>query len=149
MLRVSAYSSRELLMVLRGLRNLDKDTRRHTRRGLTSMARDAWQQAVTARATRKVERLVLADTARVRVSDQNVRLTSATVGRALRGGLKPSLDWHPVEFGSGPQSPQFKAPNRRGYVVYPAIAEMAPRILAMYVQTFVRAINEALEGRSQ
>lgn len=169
MLRVSAYSSREVLAVLRGLGNLDRDTRRHTRQSLKGMVLEAWQAALNKRADTALESRVLAKTGRARVSDQNVRLTSASLTRSLSGGLKPSESYGPVEFGANPRpaaqervtnrqgttftrtrdpNKPFKKPNRRGYVVYPAAAEIIPRILAMYVQTFVRAIHEALEGKS-
>lgn len=169
MLRISAYSSRELLTVLRGLRNLDRDTKRHTRQSLKGMVLEAWQAALRSRATTALESRVLAATGRARVSDQNVRLTSASLSRSLSGGLKPSESYGPVEFGAPPRpgatervtnrqgttftrqrdpNKPFKAPNRRGYVVYPSAAEIIPRVMSMYVQTFVRAIYEALEGKS-
>lgn len=169
MLRVSAYSSQELLTVLRGLRNLDRDTKKQLRRSLKAMAEQAWKELLERHASTKLERLVLTATGRVRVSDQNVRLTSASLSRSLSGGLKPSESYGPVEFGANPRpgaeetatsrrgksftrkrDPHrpFKAPNRKGNVVYPSAAQIIPRILAMYVQTFVRAIHEALEGKS-
>lgn len=169
MLRVSAYSSRELLHVLRGLRNLDRDTKKALRQNLKPMAEQAWKEALAQHADTRLEHRVLVDTGRARVSDQNVRLTSASLSRSLTGGLKPSASYGPVEFGAGPRpaaretatsrkgnkftrhrdpNRPFKAPNRRGYVVYPAAASVIPRVLAMYVQTFVRAIHEALEGKS-
>lgn len=169
MLRVSAYSSQELLTVLRGLRNLDRETKKHLRRSLKQIAEQAWKQALAQHADTRLEHRVLVDSGRVRVSDQNVRLTSASLSRGLRGGLKPSANFGPVEFGANPRpgatetvrsrrgkefsrkrdpNRPFKAPNRKGYVVYPAAAAIIPRILAMYVQTFVRAIYEAIEGKS-
>lgn len=170
MIRVSAYSSRELLTVLRGLRNLDRETKKHLRRSLKQVAEQAWKQTLAQNASTRLEHRVLVDSGRVRVSDQNVRLTSASLSRSLSGGLKPSVNFGPVEFGATPRpgateratsrrgksfdrkrdpSRPFKRPNRKGYVVYPAAASVIPRILAMYVQTFVRAIHEALEGKSQ
>ncbi|WP_067200127.1 hypothetical protein [Microbacterium sp. XT11] len=170
MLRVSALTSSELLAVLRGLRNLDRDTKKVLRRELKGMAEQAWKQALAQHADTRLEQRVLVNSGRVRVSDQNVRLTSASLSRSLSGGLKPSENYGPVEFGAGPNpgaretatsrrgtrfernrdpNRPFKAPNRRGYVVYPAAASVIPRILAMFVQTFVRAIHEALEGKSR
>lgn len=168
MLRVSAYSSRSLLSVLRGLRNLDRETRKQTRQHLRPMVQQAWQAELAKRASTRLEQRVLVDTARTRVSDQNVRLTSASLSRSLSGGLKPSLSYAPVEFGALPSkttyqrtrkgnahqvtrntTAQFKKPRRQGYVVYPTVANIVPRVLAMYVQTFARAIHEALEGKAQ
>jgi hypothetical protein len=168
MLKVSAYSSRELLTVLRGLRNLDREARKHARGSLRTMAAQAWQELLSSKAATTLERLVLVATARVKVSDQNVRLTSAAIGRSRSGGLKPSEEYGAIEWGAdrGKQrrvrsqrrgtdytstrhtTRQLEPNKRAGRVVYPAAAEIIPRILAMYVQTFVRSIHEALEGKS-
>jgi hypothetical protein len=166
MLQVSAYSSRELLAVLRGLRNLDRDTKKALRANLRPMVTAAWKEALAAAANTRLEQRALVDTGRTKVSDQNVRLTSATVGRSLSGGLWPSEEFGGVEFGARPRernvsshrggtrysstrntTAQLKAPNRRGHVVYPAAASVIPRVLSMFVQTFIRGIHEALEGR--
>lgn len=151
MLRVSALSSRELLTVLRGLRNLDRETKKQLRAHLRPMVLQEWQAAMAAKATTKLQNAVLVRTARARVSDQNITLTSATVGRSLVGGLKPSASWQAVEFGAGPATRNAKAfgpPDRNGKVFYPAAANIIPRIIAMYVQTYARAIHEALEGKA-
>lgn len=169
MLRVSALASRELLTVLRGLRTLDRDTKRHLRQSLKDMVLTAWQTELAKHASTPLESRVLAATGRARISDQNVRLTSASLSRSLSGGLKPSESYGPVEFGADPRpaakervtnrkgttftryrdpNRPFKKPNRRGYVVYPSAANVIPRVFAMYVQTFVRGIHEALEGKS-
>lgn len=151
MIRVSAYSSRELLNVLRGIRNLDRETRKQTRAGLRSMIREAWQGELAQRADTRLQRRVLVDTARAVVSDQNVRLQSARMNRSLSGGLRPSSGFGPVEFGAGPRVRNAKAfggQARRGKVVYPTVAEIVPRVLAMYVQTFKRTIHEAFEGKA-
>ena len=169
MLRVSAYSSRELLTVLRGLRQLDRETKKHLRQGLKGMVQQAWQQTLAQHANTALETRMLVSTARVAISDQNVRLKSASLSRKLSGGLSPSAHYGPVEVGADPlpnateqvrsrkggtftrrRDPHrpFKRPNRQGYVVYPSIASVVPRVLAMYTQTFLRAIHEALEGKS-
>ena len=114
-----------------------------------------------------MESRVLGDTARVRVSDQNVTLASAGVGRALSGGARPPQIWHGVEFGANAKrtavtarsrkgktyrytrtvNRQFKTPNRRGYAVYPAAAKMIPRYAALWAQTVVRTFHETMEGK--
>lgn len=166
MLRVSAYSNRQLLAVLRGLRNLDRETKKQLRPHLKSLVQTAWQAELSERASTRLEQRVLVSTARTAVSDQNVRLKSASVGRSLSGGLRPSESYGAVEFGAPPRvqavrsrrrgtpyatkrnvNAPLRPSNRRGYVVFPTLANIIPRVLAMYVQTFVRAIHEALEGK--
>ena len=39
------------------------------------------------------------------------------------------------------------APRRQGRVVYPAWADTGPRLVSLWVQTIVRTIHNAVEGR--
>lgn len=126
-----------------------------------------WTRAMTRKASTTMERRALVDTARVAVSDQNVRIRSATTRRPVAsGGLRPIEYGTAVEFGVGPgrtatytsqrKGTRFKVtrnvgrhlrPRRGdGYVFYPAAAEMIPRLASMWVQTTVRTIAEALEA---
>lgn len=113
---------------------------------------------------------VLVQTARVAVSNQNIRLSSATVGRKLKGGLNPKTQYAGMEFGADKQrratysarsrkgrhytvtkrrtTQQLPRRNRKGWVFYPAVAEVVPRILALWTQTTVRVLAEAFEGKS-
>ena len=109
------FGSRELQAVILALRTLDRDTRKEIRTHVRTMARPEWQKALDENASgRPLEHQVLARTGRVRVSDQNVTLTSATVGRALEGGLQPKQDYHAVEFGSAPKIVTYTARSRKG-----------------------------------
>lgn len=165
--RISVFNSRELQAVLVAMKALDRDTKKHIRRELKSMAEPEWKEAVAANAEGRLEQRVLASTARVAVSDQNVQLKSAAIGRSMSGGAKPSEIYGPVEFGSGLRKTtysrrsknggshkvtrttgrQFRPPTRSGWVVYPAAARLIPRIAALYVQTLVRGVHEAFESR--
>lgn len=90
---------------------------------------------------------MLVATARVKVSDQNVTVTSASSKRkALSGGATPYRMGKAYEFGSR-RVPGAKGTNRSGYVFYPAAAKMIPRLLALWSQTTFRVIAEALEGK--
>lgn len=168
-LRISVYGSRELQAVLSAMRALDRDTKGHLRRETKRMAEAEWQRAVAEHANTKLEQRVLASTARAAASDRNVTLKSAAIGRSLSGGLKPSEHYAAVEFGSGNRGTyttytrrsrrggthkvkrraanQLRNRNSNGYVVYPAAANIIPRIASLWVQTFVRGIHEAFEGR--
>ncbi|RJT89815.1 hypothetical protein D6T64_05630 [Cryobacterium melibiosiphilum] len=107
-------------------------------------------------------------TARVQVSDQNIKLKSGSLTKKLSGGLPVSEGAPVAEFGTkqdkkttyarkskGGGSHQvtrrtrhaFKPLNRKGYVVYPAAAEMIPRIASLWVQTTIRTFYEALERK--
>lgn len=135
-----------------------------------NMAAEAWAQALRENASTPLEHAVLAKTGRVRVSDQNVTLTSATVGRALPGGLQPKRDAAAVEFGAADRVVPYEATSRRGnryrvnnrntraqlrgrkrngYVVYPSAADIIPRVAALWTQTVARTLYDILEGRSR
>lgn len=166
-LRISVWRSPELRAALSALRVLDRDVKRHIRRETKAMVDTEWRRAVAERADTRLAQRVLASTARAQVSDQNVMLRSAHIGRSLSGGLKPSEHYGAVEFGSGLTRKTytrrsknggthkvtrtigraFPPPNREGWTVYPAAAEIIPRIASLWVQTITRGIYEAFERR--
>lgn len=169
LLRISVYSSRELQGLIARLRLVDRETRKAIRAATRGVALPIWQESLAAHANTRLEVRVLSNTGRVKVSDQNVTLTSATIGRKLSGGLDPKTDYHLVEFGAPDRDAfrsysatsrkgraytvrrrtqrQFKARNRTGYVVYPAAAEAIPRLASLWVQTAVRTLHELIEGK--
>lgn len=167
-LRISVHGSKQLQAIILAMKVLDRETKKILRRETKAMVDPEWRKAVTEHASTRLEHRVLADTARVRVSDQNVTLSSATVGRSLSGGLKPSTHYYLPEFGADRSQErtydarsrkgtayqvtrhttrQFRPRNRKGYVVYPAAADIIPRIAALWTQTIVRGIHEAFEKR--
>lgn len=168
MLRVSAYSSRQLQAVIVALKHTDRDTRKQIRTQTKTIIDPIWRKTVAEHATTRLEQRVLAQTARVAVSDQNVTLKSAVVGKRLLGGLNPKTDYAAVEFGAERghyrqyearsrkgrsftvkrrTTMQLRDRKRTGHVVYPAASEVIPRLLALWAQTVARSLHEALESR--
>lgn len=112
---------------------------------------------------------VFGNTARVAVSDRNVTLKAAATGKPLRGGFDyREREWGAIEFGVGNRQrvttyeatsvkgrrftvhkrhTRRQLPPRRanGWVFYPAAAEAIPRIAALYAQTAMRLLHEAIE----
>lgn len=170
---ISAHSSRELIAVIAALQAAPREWQKVIRTETRTVAAKEWTAAVNrhaaAGAHSATASAVLAKTARVKVSNQNVSLTSATVGRRLRGGLVPAESWPGFEFGAHREAKttyratrnghsfsvtrrtkaQLPARNRSGNVVYPAAAEVIPRIAALWAQTVARTIHEALEAGSR
>ncbi len=168
-MRLDVTKSRELQAALLAIRSLDrtlaKTIRQHTKR----IAAPEWTRALTRRASTALEQRVLSATAVVTVSDQNVRAQSASKGRPLSGGLNPKTDFPAVEFGASDTpatyqrvsrkgkphtvtrhtTKQLRPRNPKGYVFYPAAREMVPRLAALWVQTLVRTIATALEGKQE
>lgn len=171
MLRISVHSSRQLQAIILAMKQLDKEVRKQIRQQTRQVVRPEWERALAEHASTRLEHRVLVQTARAQVSDQNVQLQSARVGRSLSGGLKPSVHFAPVEFGANrnefrPISTkatrtatqtmrlkkrrtmrQFRPAKRQGYVVYPAAANIIPRIAALWAQTVARTTHEAFESR--
>ena len=167
LLRINVRSSKALQATILALKGMPAELSKETRKVIKTFTDDEWRGAVRGRVTTRLETRVLSDTARVAVTNQNVTLKSATVGRALSGGLKPSQLARATEFGAdaGKVSTyqatsrkgkkytvhnrrtrmQFRNVSRSGYAVYPAAAKIIPRVASAFVQTTVRTLHEAFE----
>lgn len=166
--RISVFNSKELQGVILAMKGFERELAKQIRQVTKSVVLPEWQKAVAAKAKTQLESRVLSVTARVAVSDQNVTLKSAQVGRALSGGLKPSENYSAAEFGANREAKttytarsrkgksfsvtrrtqaQLMPRRKAGYVVYPAIAEIVPRIASLWVQTTVRTFYELIEKR--
>lgn len=168
MLRISVYSSKQLQAVIISTRNMDKEIRAQIRQHTRQMIRPEWERAMREHASTRLEHRVLAQTARVLVSDQNVTLRAAHIGKSLSGGLKASEHWHAVEMGSSREhtrsyqshrggtefqiknrhtTQQLRPRNKKGYVFFPAASNIIPRLAALWAQTAARTIHESFESR--
>lgn len=162
-MRIDVRGSDELQDVILALKNSDAETRRAIRTFTKAEMVRPWLEAISKEASSATETRVIAATATVAVSDQNIRIQSAAKGRKLSGGLLPKVDYGPVEFGANHQkktytrkghrvtrntTAQFKPRNRKGYVFYPAARDMVPRLARLWVQTVVKTYADIFEGRS-
>jgi hypothetical protein len=168
-MRISLLASDDLLATVLLLKGVDRELAKQTRAAIKTVTDAEWREAVRGNVATRLETRVLADTARVAVSDQNVTLRAGAIGKPLSGGARPSEIVHSAEFGADQAATasytansskgrafavknrhsrrQFRPRNLKGYVVYPAASRIIPRIAALYVQTAVRTIYEALEGK--
>lgn len=140
-------------------RSLRSDVNRETR----SMAGPVWKQEIQSRVRTPMDTRVLAKGAALRAGNPPV-LVAATSNRKLRGGLVPGNDWKWFEFGANRNKTktysrrsknggkhqvtrhtarQLPAHQKGGRVVFPAVADIAPRIASLWVQTVVRKVYEA------
>jgi hypothetical protein len=166
MLRIDVKSSRELQALILSVRQADKDVQKEIRQRTKPMIQAEWKKALAENAMTRVESIALVDSARVAVSNQNVKLKSGGLARKLSGGARVFEISKQAEFGAalktiryqgrrGSKSfpvertagGQFRYENKKGYVVYPAAAEIIPRLASLWVQTAVRTFHEALEKR--
>ncbi|AOX46706.1 hypothetical protein [Microbacterium sp. BH-3-3-3] len=152
------------------IRSVDRTLQKQIRQQTKRVAAPEWTKALAERADTRLEHRVIVGTAVVTVSNQNVRIQAAGKGRALKGGLQPKRDYNAVEFGAntGKLTYQRRSRNggthrvtrvintqlkphagKRGYVFWPTAREMVPRMGRLWVQTTVRTIANALEGKQE
>ena len=168
-LRISIRNSRELQATVLAIRTADSEVQKQIRAHTKAIATPEWKRALAEQsslsASYRMQARVLVDTARVSVSNQNIKLSSATVGRPLSGGLSPKTGAAAAEFGAdrskrvsysatrnGKTYPvrgrrtraQLPPRNRKGWIFYPAAAQIIPRIASLWVQTAVRTFYEVV-----
>jgi hypothetical protein len=160
--RIDVNGSQALQDVILALKNSDAETRRAIRTFTKAEIVKPWLQAVLSEADTTLERRVIAGTATIAVSDQNIRIQSAAKGRPLSGGFQPKRDYAAVEFGAKHRkvtytrkghrvtrntTAQFRGRRSQGYVFYPAAREMIPRLARLWVQTVVKTYALIFEGK--
>lgn len=165
---ISAYSLRELQAVALALKVVDRDTKAQISKTTRDTLNPIWREALGYRANTTMDQLVLLKGARVAAGNPASAM-AATSTRALSGGGKPVDLGRSIEFGAydrqkastydrrKPHGGTSKVTrrtrtglpqqNRKGRVVYPAFAEMAPRMVSLWTQIIVRRIHEAFEGK--
>lgn len=166
MLRVS--DDARLLAVARGLKLVDRDVRNQINRSTRASLKPMWQEEVQRKLAGK-DTFTRAMAGKGLVQGGNPPVLRAyTSRRALKGGggLVPDVHAYLAEFGG--RSTLYSRyrrrsenggthivarrtmlglpqPIRSGRVAYPAAAEVAPRAASLWVQTFVRAVYDAVE----
>lgn len=161
--RISVLVSRDLGVLSQAIAQAEPEMRKQIRKYTKPMVGTAWTEAVRAQATTRLEVRVLSDTARVAVSDSNVLLKSATVGKV--GKVPASVLARAVEKGDNPDrliktksrkgtpyqrrlGGAFRARNKNGYVFGPASNEVIPRVASLWMQTAIRTFAESVEEAS-
>lgn len=168
-MRLDVRESRELLATIYAIRSLDKTIQKMVRQQTKRIAAPEWKKALAQRTATRLENRVLVDTSVISVSNQNVRAQSASKGRPLSGGLNPKTDYPAIEYGAEDDTQVYNRTSRKGgthkvtrhtarqlrrrnpdgYVFGPAAGEMIPRLAALFVQTTVRTIAEAIRGKQE
>lgn len=163
MLRIDVQSSRELQALILSIRQANKDIQKEIRQRTKTMVEVEWKKALAQEAMTRFEHRVLVDTARVAVSNQNVKLKSGGLAKKLSGGGRVRELAGQAEFGAGlsysmtrsrkgkeykrRSGDQFRPPKSNGYVVYPAAARIIPRLASLWTQTAIRTFLDAFDKR--
>jgi len=139
------------------MRAVDADTRKRVAAELRNAGPDIWNQSVVDGFSRtRMDRAVFRGTG-VRARANGISLLAAT--RPTIPGLDPAA----VEFGDPDKTfetytrsgsrvrrrtqEQLPGPVRKGRVVHRGFKQAIPRVVSLYVQTVVKTIYEAWEGR--
>lgn len=161
--------NRALEAVTLAMKAADRDLRRDINTATRQTMNPVWRDAVASRAGTRFERAMLNNGVRIAAGNPPVA-KAAQSRRGLRPSrrLRPAESFPLAEFGTTKQDSTstytrrsknggthrvtrrtrrgLPARNPRGRVVYPAFAEVAPRVVSLWVQLVVRKYHEASEA---
>lgn len=147
------------------MKNIERPIVREINTRTRTSMNPTWKGLVETHSTRHMDARVLAKGSRVKAGNPPT-LVAASSRRALPGGLVPAQQWAAFEFGASTSkvtkyrrrsknggthevsrhtARQLPSRIRQGRVVYPAVAEIAPRFASLWVQTIVRTVMEGIE----
>lgn len=170
MFRIDINGSAELQAILLAVKASERNIKKAIRQQTKKVVDPEWKRSLAEHGNDLVEHKVLVATGTTLISDQNVKLRAATKGRKLRGGLDPKTQYYVAEYGGDRDKKttydaksrkgktykvtrhtarQLRPRNKQGYVFGPAVAQMVPRVAALWTQTVVKVMAEALEGKQQ
>lgn len=165
---ISVRDVRELKAVVIAFSRLPAEIKRQINEATRTEANPIWQDEVASRLRSPMDRKVLGAGVQVKAGNPVV-MRAATSTRAIGGRLRPASDYPGWEFGANRNkvttykrkskrggthkvtrhtARQMPARNRKGRAIYPAFTAAAPRLGSLWVQTVVRCIQEAAEGKS-
>jgi hypothetical protein len=167
---LSVGDTRELQAAVLALKSADRELRGNINRATVEVGNAIWRPTVEAHATRHMDARVLAVGARVKGGNPPVAMAANStrpVGKTKR--LIPATMWQGFEFGADRESySRYQRVNRttggthtverrtmrglppryrKGRVVFPAFADVAPRMVSLWVQLIIKAYNDAAEGK--
>lgn len=160
--RISLKIDSPLRDMLILLRNVPADAGKQALKHARSAAQPIWQEETRGRAATRLQQRALVDSARVGATGRNVILRSGGVGR-LSSGTPVSDLRIAAEFGMSADKRirttrkgtpytrrvgnAFGGRAPRGKVFYPAVRDASARVTSVIIQTFRRALFDALDGK--
>ena len=158
-MRISLLIDSPLATLQQAMRGLDSAVKRQIGAQTKRVALPVWQEETRFRGDTR-QRTRLAQSAAVGVTATNVTL-KAGIGPLSRTASLTELA-KAIEFGNNPyvkeqavskrgkvftrrRGNRFGPPAKKGNVAYPAAEAATPRIIALWIQTAVRTIHEAIE----
>jgi hypothetical protein len=144
---ISVRESAHLKATVIAMQSADREIQSAIRTETRTVGASVWRDELAQRPAIEQQTRMLVNTARVSSSNNGITLTAATQKRpVLSGGGSPIRLGKAYEFGS--RKGRGIPPTRRGgYVIYPALADVAPRLISLWAQTVMRIAHDALEGK--
>lgn len=159
----------ELKAAVLSFKRVEQPIRRAVNTDMRQTMNPVWKAMIEGNARRgRQDQLVLGRGARI-AGGNPPSFKAAQSSRRLSGGLVPAESWAGFEFGAAGDSVttyrrrslnggshdvtrhterQLPARYRKGRVVFPAVAEIAPRVVSYWVQSIVRHVMQAAEGKA-
>lgn len=156
----------ELRAAVLALKGVDRDVRSRINKATTGTMGPEWKALVAERARTPWDQRILVPGSRIAAG--NPPTAVAANSRRKIGRMVPAEVWKGYEFGANRnaysryqrRSPKGKVHTverrtmrhlppvtRTGRVVYPAFAEIAPRMVSLWVQLIVKTVHDAAEGK--
>lgn len=163
---ISVNDSRELQAAVLAMKAADRELRNDINRATVRVMGPVWKQVVGANATRHADMQMIAVGARVKGGNPPVAM--AANSSRMVGRQRPRDAWAGYEFGANRnayskytrKSPKgtvhqverrtmrhLPSRTRRGRVAHPAFADIAPRLVSLWVQLIVKKYSDAAEGK--
>lgn len=148
------------------LKTVDKDTRTAVNKQTRSVVSPMWQEEVMGRVSAPMDKMVLGTGTRVASAALGFTLHAANNKREQSGGLVPVETWKAWEFGANREARvaytrrgkkssyrvtrrtkrQLPARNQDGRVLFPAVAEVFPRVASLWAQTAMYNLYQAFKS---
>lgn len=166
-MEIDTRDHRELRAVVIAFSRLETTVKREIAAATRSTLNPIWTGEVRKHVHTKMDEKVIAKGAKVKAGNPPV-LQAATSTKAIGGRLRPADDWQGWEFGTNRNKEvtyerksekggshkvtrhvtrQMPVMKRTGRVAYAALPDVVPRAAALWVQTVVRVVHEAAEGK--
>jgi hypothetical protein len=163
----SVESLREFQASVLAMRLMGKELRGEINKATRDTMNPVWRDLVAARATSQTDKVILVPGTRIAAGNPPAAV-AASSSRKLSGGGTPKQLAKAREFGAVNRNAestyarrnrkrggthqvtrrtqtQLPPATRSGRVVYPAFAELAPRMVSLWMQIIVRKTHEAFE----
>jgi hypothetical protein len=167
---ISVYGSRELRAATLALKAAGRDLRRDIYARMRATMNPEWQDAVNRRTRTRLSQVTIGRKVQIKAGNPPVLMAATSTRRVSKkgGGLIPSVHWAGIEYGTNDPDAYSEYRRRsanggshrvrrrvmrhlparsRGRVLGPAVAEIAPRLASLAVQSIVRAYMDIINPR--